>query len=210
MVRALLADGSEGGAVALARALRPARLLACVVAIADEVDEHGGDTSSHMAAVSMVNERGERGLLAFSGVDSLAAWNPEARPMPASGRELGRSALEDGATAIVIDVAGPQRVVLAGAALAALADELDMDAVVTAVLAALTPLTVDGAARMDVSDARDDGGAADVMVTVTPAVDVLPPGSGPNDLALQVARILAERPDIQRMVPGGIGISLTP
>ncbi len=110
----------------IARALREERLLAGVVAVLDELDEAGGDKDSHMAVVSMVNERGEKGLLAFTGVDSLAGWNPQARPVPSLGRDVARSALDDGATAVVIDVAGPQSVVLTGHVLEALADQLDL------------------------------------------------------------------------------------
>jgi hypothetical protein len=124
-IRALLArdDVSSGQ---LARALRDARLLTTVVAVLDELDEDGGDKSSHMAAVSMVSERGERGLLAFSGTDSLVAWNPDGRPVPATGREVARAALEDGAQAVVVDVVGPVRRVLSGPDLTALADDLDL------------------------------------------------------------------------------------
>lgn len=105
-------------------ALRSARLLASVVAVADEVASDGSDKNSHMAVVSMVNARGERGLLAFTGMDSLAAWNPAARPVPALGRDVARSALADGATAVVIDVAGPARVVISGDDLHVLADSV--------------------------------------------------------------------------------------
>jgi hypothetical protein len=90
-VRHLLASSEDP--IRLARALRSVRLLGCVIAVADEVDASGAEQSSHMAAVLMVNERGETGLLAFTGVDSLAAWNPQARPVPSLGREVARSAL---------------------------------------------------------------------------------------------------------------------
>ncbi len=120
-LRAALADpNADRGR--LARVLRAAPLLASVVAVLDDTDEHGGDKDSHMAVVSMVNERGERGLLAFTGIDSLAAWNPLARPVPALGRDIARSAIADGAAAVVIDVAGPSRVVIAGQDLEILAD----------------------------------------------------------------------------------------
>ena len=79
-----------------------------------------------MAVVSMVNERGEKGLLAFTGVDSMAAWNPQARPVPSLGRDIARSAIDDGATAVVLDVAGPHAMAVSGAALTALADLLDL------------------------------------------------------------------------------------
>jgi len=65
-----------------------------------------------MALVSLINEHGERGLLAFTGIDALQAWNPDARPVPAQAVEIARAALEDGAAALVVDVAGPHQVVI--------------------------------------------------------------------------------------------------
>ncbi|MDO8308855.1 MAG: SseB family protein [Actinomycetota bacterium] len=126
-LRARLAGTDRGSG--FVQALRGARLLASVVAVADEVASDGSDKSSHMAVVSMVNARGERGLLAFTGLDSLAAWNPAARPVPALGRDVARSALADGASAVVIDVAGPARVVIAGDDLHVLADSVPPPAV---------------------------------------------------------------------------------
>lgn len=103
---------ASGDAQRIVSQLADARLLVAVVARLDSVDENGADKDSHMALVSMVNQRGERGLLAFTGVDSLACWDPQARPVPASGAQVAQAALAEGAQAVVIDVAGPQQVVL--------------------------------------------------------------------------------------------------
>lgn len=106
--------------------LAGARLLVAVVAVADERSADGGDKDSHMAVVSMVNAAGQRGLLAFTGLDALRQWDADARPVPVRGADAARAALQDGADALVIDVAGPQRVVVSGPhlqALAALADD---------------------------------------------------------------------------------------
>lgn len=94
------------------RALAGSRLLVAVMAVADEIAEDGSDKSSHMAVVSMVNASGEKGLLAFTGLDSMVAWNPDARPVPVPARAAAEAALADGAQALVIDVAGPARLVL--------------------------------------------------------------------------------------------------
>lgn len=110
-LRALL-DGGCGSEVEMLSALAQSRLLVAVLAVADEVAEDGTDKSSHMAVVSMVNAAGEKGLLAFTGLDSMAAWNPDARPVPVPARAAAEAALADGAAALVIDVAGPARVVL--------------------------------------------------------------------------------------------------
>jgi hypothetical protein len=101
-----------------------ARLLVAVVAVADEIDhESGADKDSHMAVVSMVNAAGERGLLAFTGLDAMALWDRAARPVPVTGVAAARAALEDGNTAMVIDVCGPHRYVVAGDDLIRLADQ---------------------------------------------------------------------------------------
>ncbi len=110
-LRELLAGGC-GSESEMLKALAGSRLLVAVMAVADEVAEDGSDKSSHMAVVSMINGAGEKGLLAFTGLDSMAAWNPQARPVPVPARAAAEAALADGAQALVIDVAGPARVVL--------------------------------------------------------------------------------------------------
>ena len=210
VVRDLLARAARGDVSILqvARALRGSRLLATVVAVLDAMDEAGGDKDSHMAVVSMVNDAGEKGLLAFTGVDSVTAWNAEARPVPAFGRDVARAARDDGALAVVIDVAGPARVVLDGVALEILADELDLERVSALLIAALAPLTADGWLEVEVFDGRVLDAQADVLVQISSIGGGHPDGRLLNDLAQQAARILAGRADIQRLVPGGIGIVL--
>ena len=101
-----------------------ARLLVAVIAVADEIEqESGADKDSHMAVVSMVNAAGERGLLAFTGLDAMALWDPAARPVPVTGVAAARAALDDGNTAMVIDVCGPHRYVVEGDELKGLADQ---------------------------------------------------------------------------------------
>lgn len=208
-VRALLQQVAAGAVPTLsaARALRDCRLLACVVAVLDERDETGGDKDSHMAVVSMVNESGHKGLLAFSGIDALQAWNPQARPVPALGRDLARAARGDQASAVVIDVAGPSRVVLEGAALDALVDELDIDDLAPRIEAALAGLTADGWADVAVVDGRPIDAGVDVVVRVSAVGGGHPDGRRLTDLAQQAARVLASRADLQQVAPGGIGVT---
>ncbi|MDO8731637.1 MAG: SseB family protein [Actinomycetota bacterium] len=120
---ALLRGALEQGAVPLTadiardlplELLMGARLLVAVVATAGEVNESGADKNSHMSVVSMISPSGERGLLAFTGLDSMALWDPSARPVPIWGPDAARAAIGDGATAIVIDVLGPNRHVVSG------------------------------------------------------------------------------------------------
>lgn len=125
-VPAAVAEALAGGdRVAVLEALRGSRLLVPVVAVADEVevDEQGlaHDKSSDMAAVLLQGRDGRLALLAFTGTGPLAAWDPGARPVPVTARTAAQSALQDGAAALVVDVAGPRTVVVEGEDLAALA-----------------------------------------------------------------------------------------
>jgi SseB protein N-terminal domain len=107
-----LADAlQQGDHGAILAALTKARLLVPVVAILGEVeyDEQGlaHDKTSDMAVALLQGQDGRNALLAFTGTDSLARWNPEARPMPAETRRVATAAIQEGAAAIVLDVAGP-------------------------------------------------------------------------------------------------------
>ena len=106
-------------------ALQRSRLLVPVVALVGEVeyDDAGlaHDKSSDMAAVLMKGRDGRLALLAFTGTSQLEAWNPEARPVPVPARVAAQSALQDGAEALLVDVAGPVQLVLEGDDLVGLA-----------------------------------------------------------------------------------------
>lgn len=83
--------------------------------------EHGHRGGAQLAAVSLERPDGRRGLLAFTGTEPLSRWNPTARPLPLSTRQAAETAVRDGATALVVDVAGPVQVVIQGDDLDALA-----------------------------------------------------------------------------------------
>jgi hypothetical protein len=106
-------------------ALQGSRLLVPVVALLGEVeyDDAGlaHDKSSDMAAVLMKGLDGRLALLAFTGSAQLEAWNPEARPVPVPAQVAAQSALQDGAEALVVDVAGPMQLVVEGEDLVGLA-----------------------------------------------------------------------------------------
>lgn len=105
--------------------LQRARLLVPVVAVLGEVEYDAAglahDKTSDMAAVLLRGNDGRLALLAFTGTESLTAWNPEARPVPVPAQVAARSALQDGAAALVVDVAGPTTVVVEGPDLQGLA-----------------------------------------------------------------------------------------
>jgi hypothetical protein len=125
---AALADWAAGRAAyaeALA-VLARSRLLVPVVAVLGEVeyDDRGlaHDKTSDMATVLLQGADGRLALLAFTGTTALQAWNPEGRPVPVATALAARSAIQDGAAALVVDVAGPVRFVVEGEDLRRVAD----------------------------------------------------------------------------------------
>jgi len=92
-------------------ALAEARLLVPVVAELGE-SETGADglvrdKSADMATVLMRGADGRLALLAFTGLDAMHRWDPDARPVPVPAPTAALAAMQDGAEALLIDVAGP-------------------------------------------------------------------------------------------------------
>lgn len=78
--------------------------------------------TSDMATVLLRGADGRLALLAFTGTGPLRAWNPDGRPVPVATALAARSAIQDGAAALVVDVAGPVRFVVEGDDLVRLAE----------------------------------------------------------------------------------------
>jgi hypothetical protein len=98
------------------------RLLVPIVSVLDEADEQtGADKSSHMASVSLVQADGRRGLLVFTGVESMRMWDPAARPVPVTAYDVAAAAVQEGADGVLVDIAGPVRFAIDGELLAELA-----------------------------------------------------------------------------------------
>ena len=123
-------QGSERAALG---ALAAARLLVPVIAEPShkepshkepsgegESGEGQGDKDSEMVLPTLIGRDGRAAVLAFTGLDALARWRPDARPVPAEADRVWRAAVADG-YAVVIDVAGPVPLAVEGARLAALA-----------------------------------------------------------------------------------------
>ncbi len=91
--------------------LQHARLLVPVVAVLGDVehDEEGNvhDKSSDMATVLMAGRDGRSALLAFTGGETMARWDAECRPVPVTAPRAAEAALQDGASTLLVDVAGP-------------------------------------------------------------------------------------------------------
>ena len=98
--------------------LAGSRLLVPVVALLGEVayDDAGlaHDKSSDMATVLLTGADGRRALLAFSGTDALRAWDRDARPVPVAAPLAAATAVQEGADALVVDVAGSAAFTVAG------------------------------------------------------------------------------------------------
>ena len=118
-------DGTAARRADVLAALTRSRLLVPVVAVLGEVevDEAGlaHDKTSDMAAVLLTGADGRLALLAFTSMDSLTAWNPDARPVPVAARTAALSAVQEQAAALLVDVAGPHRLIIEGDDLTALA-----------------------------------------------------------------------------------------
>ena len=80
------------------------RVFVPIVAIRGELATDGSDKSADMAAVFMTGADGRKALLTFSSVAALEAWNPLARPVPVWGREAAQAALDEGASALLLDL----------------------------------------------------------------------------------------------------------
>ena len=99
-------------------ALLGSRLLVPVVALLGEVEEGpdglAREKSSDMAAVLTTGRDGRTALLAFTSTDALGSWDQQARPVPVPMRVAAASAVQDGADALVVDLAGPVTMVVEG------------------------------------------------------------------------------------------------
>lgn len=204
--------------------LAGARLLVPVVAVLDS-DEAGPDgrrqeKDSHMATVTLVNPDGRRGLLAFTSVQALQAWDRAARPVAARLQRVAQAALAEGADAVLLDIAGPAPFPLEGAALSAVAAgqpwlpaHLDptVAAAVRHAIATATGAVEPGAAGQAVGGQRhglsyrigagaQSGG--DLFVEVEGAGD-------PDAVRRLLASALAADPDLVRRCPAGIALRVT-
>lgn len=144
---------------AVLTALAGSRLLVPVVAVlTEQIDQPGTqrgtgqepgsrtpapEKASDMAMPTLIGFDGRRAIPAFTCVESMHAWQVNARPLPVPASRVWQAAVAD-ACAVVVDVAGPVPLAVEGARLAALArgeaapapwSDADVHAVVSDVLA---------------------------------------------------------------------------
>jgi hypothetical protein len=124
-VRALIAEASSDLPTSYLRAVAAlcgARLLLPVVVTGDDsMDGPDPDRQADLAAVSIQAADGRKALLAFTGMDALVAWEPRARPVPATLDDVAATVLETGDHALLVDAAGPVPFVLGDDLIAELA-----------------------------------------------------------------------------------------
>ncbi|MER6502868.1 SseB family protein [Streptomyces sp. NPDC001455] len=188
-------------------ALQGTRLLVPVVAVLGEaeVDENGlrREKTSDMAVPTLL-AGDRRALPAFTSTDSLALWDPGARPVAVPLHQALRAAAHEKADTVVLDLAGPVAFELTGPALLALAegrtsaDPLDDPAVTSAVRDAV-------AAEPAVVRAHLVPGRADGTLAL-----VLGAGTDPADVARRVAERLAADEVLRARLVRGLDLAVLP
>jgi len=126
LIAALTAFVADAGdEVAVVEAFRGARLLVPLLAHAGDVGEtadgHLVDKTQELSITTVSAPDGRAVLPAFTSVQTLAAWNPKARPVPAVGPRIALAAASEQTELIVIDPTSPSEFVLRRPAVTALA-----------------------------------------------------------------------------------------
>lgn len=122
---ATAAGGDPNNYLRAVAELCTARLLVPVVATSTRLGKTvGGLTSDKEAEMSVVILQagdGRRAMLAFTGLDSMQAWNAESRPVPVTIDLAAKTTREEDVAALLVDVAGPHPLVIDGEVLGQIA-----------------------------------------------------------------------------------------
>lgn len=200
-------------------ALRDARLLVPVVAVLGEVEEDGKglrrEKTSDMA-VPTLTAGDRRALPAFTSTESLARWDPEARPVAVPLHQALQAAAHEKADTLVLDLAGPVPYQLTGPALLALAegrtntDPLADPSVIAAVRAAVAAEPAVDRAYLGPGRA----GRADGTLALVLAADAVPAKASEASEAAQaahrVAATLAADDVLRARLVRGLDLALLP
>lgn len=124
LVRERLAayDRGEASERKVLAALGTRRVLVPVLAAPAEENGASTDRNSDVTLPLISGPEGRRGVPAFTSAAALQAWRPDARPVPLSTAEACGAAAEEGADALVLDLAGPVTYTVQGRFLTALAE----------------------------------------------------------------------------------------
>lgn len=125
LVAGLLAvDGTAEAWLLALRILASARVFVPVSAqLIDPDGDQARDGGKHaeMALVSLPGRDGRRAVPAFTSAAGLLAWRPDLRPVPVEGARAARTAVDDGAAALLVDPGRPTQIVVTGSDLDQLA-----------------------------------------------------------------------------------------
>ncbi|MFJ5548997.1 SseB family protein [Streptomyces sp. NPDC093225] len=192
-------------------ALKDARLLVPVVALLGEVetDPETGlrrEKTSDMA-VPTLTAGDRRALPAFTSLDSLARWDPKARPVAVPLHQALAALVHEKADTLVLDLAGPVPYQVTGSALLALAEgrtsaaPLDDPAVTEAVRTVV-------AGEPTVVRAHLVPGGADADGILAVALDA--PAAEVPKAARRIAEALAADETLRARLVRGLNLALLP
>ncbi len=164
-------------------ALRESRLLIPLIAVAGELgtNEHGHavDKSQELSIVTVMGPDGRSVLPAFTSVVAMSAWNPAARPVPATAQRVALAAASESTDLVVLDPTSMTEFALRRPALLALAQSqpwlpsyLDTD-VLSAFMDAAEPEPSVAAVQLAPGDpgARLAGPELIVQLSLVPGLD---------------------------------------
>lgn len=181
-------------AVDVVEAVRRSRLLIPLVAeLGDSgVSPHGHlvDKSQELSIVRVAGPDGRVVQPAFSSVQSMAAWNPAARPVPAAGPRVALAAADEGTDVVVLDPTSESEFAIRRPALWALAQDepwsppTDDPAVARAVEASVAAEPAVESVTLESGDPQYRLEGPEVVITL-----VLHPGLSREDLDALLARL---------------------
>lgn len=185
-------------------AFRATRLLVPLLAEAGDVGHtaagHLVDKTQELSIVTVEAPDGRRVLPAFTSVETLAAWDPKARPVPAAGPRIALAAASEETQLVVIDPASPTEFVLRRPAVFALASgepwtpSYRDTAVRAAFETSIAPEEAVRGIQLTNGDPQQRLVAEELVVTLA-----LRPGLGQPELQLLIQRLSArwaESPEI--------------
>ncbi|WP_436736139.1 SseB family protein [Streptomyces sp. BBFR102] len=190
-------------------ALRTTRLLVPVVAVLgeSEVDERGlrREKTSDMA-VPTLKAGARTALPAFTSTESLARWDPGARPVAVALHQALEAAAQERADTVVLDLAGPVPYELTGPALRALAEgRTDPDPLADPAVTGKVREVLAAEPEVVRAHLARSTGATDGVLAV-----VLAPGADPATTLNRIARALAAAEPLRARLVRGLDLAVLP
>ena len=167
-----------------------------------------GDKATDMALATLVGADGRRAVPVFTCLQTLAAWDARARPVPVHAARAAQAALTEHASVLVVDVAGPVRHVVPGAVVRALAQGRALRPAYDdpAVAASVAAVLIDEPAVREAHLLPAVGRDARLGLVVDRAV----PDQPAPALAVRVAHRLRDAPALRSALVRGLDLALLP